>query len=62
MINANKFVAWVLNLIVAVIILSLALYLLEVPHVESFSQFCQHVLGVILVYFAMGFDLFKGGE
>lgn len=62
MINANKIVAYLLNLIIAVLILSLALYLLEVPHTESFSQFCQHVLGVCLVYFAMSFDLFKGGE
>ena len=60
MINANKFVAGLLNFICAVGILSLALYLLEVPHTESFSQFCQHILGVVLVYFAMGFDLFKG--
>lgn len=62
MINVNKVVAWTLNFIIAMIILSLALYLLEVPHVDSFSQFCQHILGIILVYFAMGVDLFKGGE
>lgn len=60
MINANKFVAGLLNFICSVGILSLALYLLEVPHTESFLQFCQHILGVILVYFSFDLKLFKG--
>lgn len=60
MINTNKHIAWLLNLIVAVFILSGAVYLLEVPTVETFMQFCQHVLGLILVYFSFDLKLFKG--
>ena len=56
----NKHIAYVLNFIIAVLILSGALYLLEVPHVESFTQFCQHVLGLVLVWFSFDFKLFKG--
>lgn len=56
----NKHIAYLLNLIIAVLILSGAIYLLEVPDPETFMQFCQHILGLVLVWYGFNFKLFKG--
>ena len=58
--NTNKLIAGLLNFVIGVAILIGGMYLLEVPTAENIFQLAQHIVGLILVYFGMDFDLFKG--
>ena len=41
---------------VAVMLILIGMYLLEVPAIEDFVQFLKHVLGIMLIYYGMDID------
>lgn len=47
---------------VAVVLIVIGQWLLDVPEAEEFWQFIRHVCGLILVLFALDIDWWKNGE
>lgn len=41
---------------VAMMLILIGAYLLEVPPIEDFVQFLKHVLGIMLIYYGMDID------
>lgn len=50
------------KLFVAVVLITIGQWLLDVPEAEEFWQFIRHVCGLILVWFALDIDWWKNGE
>lgn len=56
----NNRVAFVLNFMVAVILIVLGLYLLGVNAPESFVTVIQQVVGLLLIVYGAGFKYIEG--
>lgn len=51
-----KIALMVAKFFVAVMLILIGAYLLEVPAIEDFVQFLKHVLGIMLIYYGMDID------
>lgn len=51
-----KFALMFAKFFVAMMLVLIGMYLLEVPTIEDFVQFLKHVLGIMLIYYGMDID------
>jgi hydrogenase/urease accessory protein HupE len=51
-----KIALMVAKFFVALMLVLMGMYLLEVPAIEDFVQFLKHVLGIMLIYYGMDID------